>query len=251
MLNLKNIIQYCNQYTKISKIIDFPGAKNGLQIENNGKVTKIGAAVDASLETFKLAINKKIDLLIVHHGLYWNPPQPITGINYKKIFTLIKNNLAIYSCHLPLDLHPKIGNNACIARILCLDISGWFFKYKGNLIGILSENLLKRSILEERLKSNFPKTYKAITYGPEKIKKIAICSGDGSNAFSEILNLGIDAFITGEIRQNYFSLAQDHKINLYPCGHYATEIFGVQALADKVSKYFSISWEFISNDCVL
>src|SRR5271154_333540 len=109
---LKTIVGYCDRTLRIAEIGDYPGAANGLQVENSGTVTKIAATVDASLATVKLAVDTKADLLIVHHGLFWSPRQPWTGKNHELLRLLVENNLAIYSSHLPLDAHPKLGNNA-------------------------------------------------------------------------------------------------------------------------------------------
>ena len=118
MASLNSIVSYCDRLLRTSEIKDYDGAVNGLQIENKGRVTRIAATVDASLSTVRLVIEAKADLLLVHHGLFWGATHPWTGKRYELIRTLIENNLAVYSSHLPLDLHPKLGNNARLAAAL-------------------------------------------------------------------------------------------------------------------------------------
>lgn len=251
MVNLSDIVSFCDNRVHKREIADFPGAENGLQVANNGQVTKIGAAVDAGRIPFQKAIETGIDFLIVHHGLFWNPPVPITETNYEKIKTLIEGNLAVYSCHLPLDAHREIGNNALIAKALKLKQLEWFLEYQGTKIGLITEAPKNREELSSRLRHLFPKTLISIEYGSSEPQKIAISSGSGNSVVSQLPAAGIDTLITGELRQHHFNMAQELKLNLYACGHYATEVFGVQALAEEVAKKFKLSYEFIRTDCPL
>lgn len=251
MGNLYDIVSFCDNRVRRSEIGDFPGAENGLQVANNGKVTKIGAAVDAGLIPFQKAIEAKIDYLIVHHGLFWTASTAITGIYYQKIKTLFDGNLAVYGCHLPLDAHREIGNNALIAKALGLKELDWFLPFEDTNIGLIVEAPENREVLVSRLKTLFPKTFIAIEYGSKAPKKIAICSGSGNSAINELLKVGVDTLITGELRQAHFNSAQEQRLNLYACGHYATEVFGVQALAQEVAQKFKLPYEFIYTDCPL
>lgn len=249
---LSDIVEFCDTYTRQSTIKDFPGAHNGLQIENNGTVTKIAAAVDAGQMLFEQAIQLNADFLICHHGIFWNAPVPLTGYSYKKIKTALDGNLAIYSSHLPLDCHPEIGNNALLADALKLTRIGSCMTYEGADIAIVAAGPDGgRAELSEKLKALFPGTYQAIEYGSKHPKRIAILTGSGQSAVDQLRANNIDTLITGELRQHHFNMAQELGLNLYPCGHYATETFGVKALAQKVSKQFNIEWSFIQTDCPL
>lgn len=251
MTNLSDIVSFCDNRVRRSEIADFPGAENGLQVANNGKITKIGAAVDAGLIPFQKAIEANVDFLIVHHGLFWTSPTLINEIHYQKIKTLFDGNLAVYSCHLPLDAHREIGNNALIAKALQLKQLNWFLPYQETNIGLITEAPESREALVLQLQKLFPKTFTAIEYGSHAPKKIAICSGSGNSAVNALLNAGVDTLITGELRQSHFNVAQEQKLNLYLCGHYATEVFGVQALAQELSQKFNLPYEFIYTDCPL
>lgn len=252
MPKLSNIVEFCDTYTLQSTIKDFPGAYNGLQIENTGKVTKIAATVDAGQIPFEQAIAAKADFLICHHGIFWNAPIPLTKSHYKKVKTAIDGNLAVYSSHLPLDCHSKIGNNALLAEALELDRIGNFLPYEGTSIATIASGPDGgRQELAKRLKVLFPDTCQAIEYGSQHPEQIAILTGSGQSAVDQLQANGIDTLITGELRQHHFNMAQELSLNLYPCGHYATETFGVKALAKKVSKEFDIGWCFIETACPL
>lgn len=252
MPNLSDIVAFCDARTRCAEIKDFGGAYNGLQLENNGSVKKIGAAVDAGQLPFAAAVAAKVDFLICHHGLFWTPPLPLTGINYAKIKTALDNNLAVYGAHLPLDAHPEIGNNALLAKALGLECLGSFLPYEGvDIASIAAAPAGGRMELTEKLKTLFPYTYQGIEYGSEQPKRIAILTGSGQSAVPELKAQGLDTLITGELRQHHFNLAQELGLNLYPCGHYATEVFGVQALAAEVAEEFGLKWEFIKQPCFL
>ena len=251
MVDLNDVINFCDHRLCLDEITDFDGAHNGLQIDNNGEVSKIGASVDAGLVPFRIAKEKKIDLLICHHGLYWTPPIPMTGSNYEKIKLCIDGNLAVYGSHLPLDCHPEIGNNSILANKLGLEQCGTFLPFQGVDIGLLTTSSYDRQELGERLNDLFPDGFRAMEYGMGKPEKIAILTGSGQSAVDKILQSGADTLITGELKQHHFNLAQELELNLYTCGHYATERFGVDALAKEVSEQFDLPYEFIETNCPL
>ncbi len=252
MVDLNSITEFCDQRTRKNFITDFENAFNGLQLENNGSVNKIGAAVDAGKLPFEQAINEGVDFLICHHGLFWNSIAPIRGHNYEKLKTAIHGNLAVYSAHLPLDCHPEIGNNALLSKALGLKTLGTFLEYKGTQIGLISQAPDGgRDELSIKLKKLFPKTYSQILYGNPKPEKVAILTGSGQSAIDELLDNEVDTLITGELRQHHYNMAQELKLNLFPCGHYATEVFGVQSLAKEVADTFKIEWTFLEQDCLI
>ena len=251
MIRTEDIVNYCDQRTKISEIKDFPGSYNGLQLENSGEVLKIGAAVDAGLVPFQKAISTGIDFIITHHGLFWTPPIPFINSAYQKVKLCIDHNLAVYGSHLPLDCHPEIGNNAILAQKLQLEPIASFLPYEGVDIGLITKNTQSRKDLSNRLKSLFPMGINSMEFGSDTPSKIAILTGSGQSAVDKILDAGADTLITGELKQHHFNLAQELKLNLYACGHYATETFGVDALAQEVSAKFDLPYEFIETECPL
>jgi dinuclear metal center YbgI/SA1388 family protein len=238
------ISRFCDTLTRREKIKDFEDARNGLQHRGRNTVQKIGAAVDAGAEVFKLARQRGIDFLIVHHGQHWRPVSPVKTVQKLRRTTLQKTQLSLYSSHLPLDAHPTIGNNALIAQDLGLKIVDWFVDFEGTPIACLCAGI-PRQTLARKLKKSYPDTYKAIEFGSAKPKKIAILSGSGRSALPYLKSVGCDTLITGELREEHFNEAHEQGWNLYPCGHYATETWGVKALALAVAQEFQLPWEFI------
>ena len=245
-ISLERVVSFLDKLSEKDKVADFLGSYNGLQFQNSGKVSRVAMAVDGGIAEIDAAATLGADLLIVHHGMLWNAPIPFVNNNYKKIKTLIDNDIAVYSMHLPLDAHDKIGNNVLLAKALDLKIKGRCFEHEGKNIGVLVESP-KGDIqeLEYRLENLFPHTYKAIRYGTEKPKNIAICSGSCGDVVPLLKSMGIDTLICGELRQKHFTMAQEMELNLYPCGHYATERYGVMALGEAVAEKFNLPCNFI------
>src|SRR5450432_2254952 len=149
MPTLHDLVSYCDQRTNRTAFKDAPGAFNGLQVANDGRVTKIGAAVDAGLVPFGQAVAAGVDFLIVHHGMYWDMPRPLTGPAYERVATLVRGNCALYSSHLPLDAHPELGNNALLARQLGLKRTRPFLVRDGEAIGRIAPSRLTRTALRK------------------------------------------------------------------------------------------------------
>ena len=244
---LTEITAYCDRRTRGAEFQDAPGACNGLQVANDGRVTKIGAAVDAGVAPFQQAVAAGVDFLIVHHGMYWDMPRPLTGPAYERVAALIKGNCALYSSHLPLDAHPEIGNNALLARQLGLAPARGFFPNAGGDIGVIAANASPRSALRAKLEALYPRVI-AIECGAEAPHEIAFCSGSGNGALAALAGTGVDTLVTGELREEHFNRAQEERLNLYLCGHYATEVHAVQALAAELGETFDLPWEFIGTD---
>src|SRR5271154_3669493 len=244
-ISLAAITARCDKILRTAVIGDYDGAANGLQVENSGAVTKIAAAVDASLATIKLAIAAKADLLIVHHGLFWSPRQPWTGKNYELLKLCIENNLAIYSSHLPLDAHPKLGNNAQLCAALGLKNLKPFFLTHGQTIGFKSQTKISRSELAARLERATGTKTRIIPGGKDVCKKIGVVTGGAGNELRQAAGEGVDTFITGEGVHWTYGVAEELGLNVFYGGHYATETFGVKALSAELAGKFHIPWEFL------
>ena len=247
MPTLTDLVAYCDTRTRITAFKDAPGAMNGLQVSNNGRVTRIGAAVDAGLVPFRDAVARGVDFLIVHHGMYWDMPRPLTGPAYERIATLVAGNCALYSSHLPLDAHPVLGNNAILARSLGLRPRRGFVENEGGPVGCVAPHKGTRSALRSRLESLYSRVT-AIEFGSARPRQVAFCSGSGNGAMRDLLEAGVDTMVTGELREEWFNVAQERGLNLYLCGHYATEVHGVKALASELSAKFGLPWEFIATE---
>jgi len=247
MPSLSEIVSYCDERTALTTYRDAPAAFNGLQVAKDGPVTCVGAAVDAGAVPFKQAVEAGVDFLIVHHGLYWDMPRPLTGPLFDRVSTLIKGGCALYSSHLPLDGHPDLGNNALLARQLGFAPTLPFLIREGVSVGWASPNASSRSALREQLQARYTRVI-ALEFGSTLPSRVAFCSGSGNSAIPELIRTGIDTLVTGELREEWFTVAQEHRLNLYLCGHYATEVHGVQALAADVAQRFGLPWRFIPSD---
>jgi dinuclear metal center YbgI/SA1388 family protein len=242
---LSAIVKYSDRTLKTEQFTDWPGAANGLQVENDGLVSKIAAAVDASTATITKAIAMEADLLLVHHGLFWGATHPWTGKRYQLLKLLLDHNLAVYSSHLPLDAHPQLGNNAQLAKALGLRQMKPFFFEKGQHIGLQCSTNLQRDELEKRLANVLRGEPKVIPGGPAICRSIGIVTGGAGDELKKAHEEGVDTFITGEGRHWTYALAEELGMNVFYGGHYATETFGVRALAALLSDKFNLPWEFI------
>jgi dinuclear metal center YbgI/SA1388 family protein len=245
--SLAAIIKNCDQLLRTKSIGDYDGAANGLQVASRGPITRIAATVDASLATVKLAIAAKADLLIVHHGLFWSPSHPWTGKKYELLRLLVENNLAIYSSHLPLDAHPKLGNNAQLCATLGLKSLKPFFLTHGQTIGFKSHTKISRNELAAKLERATGAKPKIIPGGKEICERIGVVTGGAGDGLKTAADEGMDTFITGEGPHWTFALAEELGLNVLYGGHYATETFGVKALAAHLSNKFKLPWEFLDH----
>lgn len=245
MASLQEIITFLDTELRIAEIPDYSGAVNGLQLENGGTVTKVAAAVDASLPVVEAAVAAGADLLVVHHGMFWQGLQPLTRAYYRKIKTAIEGGLAIYSAHLPLDVHPELGNNAILARELGLEIRGALLPWKGIHLGLLGQVDGSRDGLVSRLEGIVGGPVHLCPGGPEHVVAAGICTGGAGSQIAEAAAAGIDTFITGEGPHWSYPLAEELGVNLLYAGHYATETFGVKALASRLANDFGIESTFI------
>ncbi len=245
--SLKQIARYCDRLLNTPGVNDYDGAVNGLQVENRGEVTRIAAAVDASLATIHKSMDAGADLLIVHHGLFWSKRHPWTGKNFELLRLLLDNNVAIYSSHLPLDLHPKLGNNAQLASALGFKKTKPFFFTKNQFLGAQTTSAVSRDELAKRLHRATGTDVKLIPGGPATSRRIGIVTGGAGAELKLAANEGVDTFITGEGPHWTFPLAEELGVNVLYGGHYATETFGVKALAAHLSKKFRVPWSFIDH----
>ena len=245
--SLTAIVEHCDRLLRTKSIGDYDGAANGLQVGGRGAVSRIAATVDASLATVKLAIAAKADLLIVHHGLFWSPSHPWTGKRHELLRLLLENNLAVYSSHLPLDAHPKLGNNAQLCAALGLKKLKPFFLTHGQTIGFKSRLKISRAELANRMERATGARPRIIPGGSDICDRIGVVTGGAGDGVKIAADEGVDTFITGEGPHWTFALAEELGLNVFYGGHYATETFGVKALAGHLSQEFKLPWEFLDH----
>jgi dinuclear metal center YbgI/SA1388 family protein len=243
---LNEIVSYCDSYLRLGEIQDYENALNGLQLENSGTVKKIAAAVDVSSRTLQECAKCNANLLIVHHGMFWPGLRPVTTALRRQLKFAFENDLVIYSAHLPLDLHPEIGNNVLLMRALGCEKSEPFFEEKGSLLGRRALVDFALSELIKRVEKAVAGPVKTIASGPKNLRSVGVITGAAGSEIERVAAEGIDTFITGEAPHWAAIAAEELGINLLLAGHYATETFGVTALTAHVAKKFQLDWEFIS-----
>ena len=246
-VSVNQVAAYCDLLLRTRAIHDYEGAVNGLQVENRGGVLRLAAAVDASLATVRLAIAARANLMVVHHGLFWSRRHPWTGRNYELMELLLKNDVALYSSHLPLDMHPLLGNNAQLCSALGLRKPKPFFHTKDQFVGLRSTAFVPRDELVRRLGRATGTVVKLIPGGPETCRRIGVVTGGAGAEVKLAADEGVDTFITGEGPHWTCALAEELGVNVLYGGHYATETFGVKALAEHLSKKFRVPWVFLDH----
>jgi len=247
MTSLTEIVSYTDRFLRIQDVGDWDNALNGLQIENSGRVTRIGAAVDVSTRVLTEAGRKNVDFLIVHHGLFWPGLQPVTRLLRRQLQLAFKTDMALYSAHLPLDIHPKVGNNAQLVAALGLKSTQPFLEEKGQPVGLKTRASISRNELVRKMRKALNGPVKVFEFGPKQTRTIGVVTGAAGSEIYRVAEENIDTFITGEAPHWSAVAAEELGINLLLGGHYATEVFVVKALAAHLSKRFRIPWEFI--DC--
>lgn len=246
-MHLNEAVSHLNGFLRVDTVRDYPQALNGLQFENSGSLSRIGAAVDATESTIREAASAGVDFLIVHHGLFWNGAQRATGANYRKIRQLIEADMAIYSAHLPLDVHPQIGNNALLAGSIGLAGGEPFLEIHGQPAGLRFEAEISREVLRDQIERAVGGPVHLAPGGPVLARRIGIVTGGAGAEIAKAAAEGIDTFITGEGPHWSYTAAEELQVNLFYAGHYATETFGVKALAELLARKLALPWQFIDH----
>ncbi len=245
MVLLDELVTYLDQELKTASIPDYPGAMNGLQLANDGKVVRIVAAVDASLRAIEAAAVGGPGLLIVHHGIFWRGVQPVTGPFYQKLKIAMDAGLAIYSSHLPLDVHPEVGNNVLLARAIGLQNPRPLLDHQGLALGIRGSWSGSRQDMADSLNAVLGGRIHICPGGPETISDVGLITGGAGSEIANVAAAGVDTFITGEGPHWSYSLAEELGLNVFYGGHYATETFGVKAISTAGGAHFGIPWKFL------
>jgi len=251
---LSKIITYLDKLLETAATPDYPNAYNGLQLSNSSLITKVAAAVDFSTRTVSATISEKANLLIVHHGMFWAGLQPITEKAYQRMRDLFDADVAVYSSHLPLDRHARLGNNVLLAKQLGLEPSQPFAKFKDIYVGLQGVSKLPSSTLVHRARQ-FARAHggDVVVTNAFDANRVtgrwAVCTGAGASAetLNEADRGGIDTLIVGEGPHWTAIDAADRGITIIYVGHYASETLGIFALADEVSQRFQVECTKISS----
>lgn len=244
-MNLDELVAEAEKVLNCGNLPDYPQSHNGLQLANNGTVTKIGAAVDASLPVFEKAVAAGVDLLVVHHGMFWQGVQRLTGNQYRKLKLAMDHNLAVYSAHIPLDVHPTFGNNALLAKKVGILDPTPFFPWKGIELGLKASVPCTLEDLKSRTESAVEGPVHLRGNPDDPCGVVGVITGGAGSEVAALKESGVDTFITGEGPHWSFPLAEELGLNVLYAGHYATETFGVRALAQKLAGLAKIPHQFL------
>jgi dinuclear metal center YbgI/SA1388 family protein len=246
-MTLSDLDKWLREFLSLTAFDAVDESRNGLQVTSKVReVTKVAFAVDASLESFRRAIEWGAQMLFVHHGILWEKPERIVGAFYERLRALIEGNLALYAAHLPLDQHPEVGNNICIARHLgLLDIKP-FGAYRGTKIGYkgtlpvparLDEVVFRLSGRGEQMRT--------LPFGPELISSVGIVSGGAAGEVTQAIDEGLDLFITGEALHTIYHHCLESRIHVIFAGHYQSESFGVRSLSERLARETGVDTVYV------
>lgn len=244
-MKTERLFQYLDDYLEVDGFPDYSNALNGVQVQGPERIECLAVAVDVSEQTIDAALEAGADALLVHHGLFWGGLRPLTGPLYRKVAALVRARAGLYSVHLPLDAHPEVGNCAVLARELKLEPDGRFGSYEGVEIGVQAPVAVERETLRTRLEDVLGGSVQLLAGGPSSIERVAVMTGAGGSFVEEAADAGVDALVTGEGSHHAYVAAMEHGVNVYLGGHYATETWGVRALAAHLEERFDLEWTFI------
>ena len=252
MAALAEVVAHLDALLRTAEVPDYPPALNGLQLENRtGSVSRVAVAVDYSLRAAESAVAAGADLLVVHHGMFWGGVRAIRGPHFRGLATLVEHGVAVYASHLPLDLHPQLGNNALLARELGLEPTGGFARFQAVDVGVRGPCDVATGDLAARARTLAERHGGSVVVTPHdparRTRSFGICTGAGasSDSIREALQLGIDTLVVGEGPHHTGVEAADAGLVIIYAGHYATETLGVRALGAHLEATFELPWSFL------
>ena len=242
MIKRVELVKYLDELLEIQLWEGIDSSLNGLQVEGVDEISSVALAVDGCEQTFEMCLETGAQMMIVHHGLFWGDPLPLTGAHRRRVKLMLDAGVSLYAVHLPLDFHPLLGHNACIARGLGLQVKGPLKEERSLAVGTLAgaKIPLAREKLVAQVESLLDIKANLLPFGKEKVENIGIVSGGGSNLVDESLCRIIDTFITGETSHTLYHQAKEFGLNVIFAGHYATEFPGLKALAGHLSERFGL-----------
>lgn len=246
-MELAELTGFLDRELRLAEVPDYPNAHNGLQLEAAGPVRRVAAAVDASLPVIERAVQAGADLLLVHHGMLWQGAQRIAGPRFRKLATAIRGGLAVYSAHLPLDIHPQWGNNARLAAALALTDTVPLLEWRGIHLGLAAACDEELGAFVGRVAAAVGGPVHVCPGGPERVRRVGVVTGGAGGEVAAAAAAGVDTFLTGEGPHWSFPLAEELGVNVLYAGHYATETFGVRALAAELGRRFGLEWRFLDH----
>ncbi len=244
-----HVVDYINRTLDIGSITDY--CPNGLQVAGREEINHIVSGVTASSRFLKAAIDANADAVLVHHGYFWSGESPVlTGMKLKRIRTLLNNNVSLLAYHLPLDVHPELGNNAQLAKRFGFEVEGRVAA--SGTEGLLFHGRLPRPMANtdfiRHIAGVLGRGVTAVGRSDRPIERVAWCSGGAQRFLPQAVELGVDAYISGEISEQTTHEARENQVLFIAGGHHATERFGVQALGENLSEQLQLTHQFIDVD---
>ncbi len=241
MVHLDELVDYANNLLEITKFEDY--CPNGLQVDGKKEVVRLATGVTASQALIDAALAWGADAILVHHGFFWKgEPAQLTGFKYRRLRALIRSDVGLLAYHLPLDAHPELGNNACLGALLGLSVSGRFGDV--GLHGSFPAALAAEAV-SQLLENTLGRQPLHIVVDKPIIRTVAWCSGGAQNYIQQAAELGVDAYITGEVSEHTVHIARETGMHFFAAGHHATERYGAQALGEHLAQRFSLTHRFI------
>lgn len=247
-MTIREFDSYIRTFLSLDEFARLDSSRNGLQVDRrNRAVRRVAFAVDAALEVFQRAAEWNADLLFVHHGLFWGHEQVLVGAHLDRVRFLIEHDLALYAVHLPLDAHLQVGNNAGIAQHLGLVDVEPFGLYKGVNIGVQGRFAVPSSVdaVAEQLTGPHGRPIAVLPFGPSQVRTVGIISGGGIHEIEQAVEAGLDLYITGDAAHVAYHRCQEAGIHAIFAGHYATEVWGVRSVAQKLTADTGLATTFI------
>jgi len=244
MVNLNELVQYCDERLQASTFDDY--CPNGLQVEASISVSRIVSGVTASLAQIEAAVEDGADLLLVHHGYFWKGESaPLVGVKGRRVRKLMQSGLSLLAYHLPLDAHPELGNNAGLGQ--ALGIAGQPLESKSLVWGGELAHAMSGNELAARISGKLHREPLQLN-AERSIRRVAWCTGAAQGYIVQAADAGYDAFISGEVSEQTLHLARELDIAYFAAGHHATERFGVMSLGAELAQHFGLSHRFVDVD---
>lgn len=248
-VDLKELVGYADWLMEASEFKDY--CPNGLQVEGRPRVGRIISGVTACQALIDEAIERRADALVVHHGYFWKNEDPcVRGMKQRRFKALLEHDISVIAYHLPLDAHRELGNNARLADSLGLRVEGWFGGPPGRELAVQGRFARETTpdALKQRLESLLGRQILLESGGPDTIQTLGVCSGGAQGMINQAAELGLDAFMTGEVSEQTIHIAREMGLHFFACGHHATERMGAQALGEHLAEKFGLEHEFVDID---
>jgi dinuclear metal center YbgI/SA1388 family protein len=246
MARRDEIIAYLDELLEIEAFSDY--GPNGLQVPGAVEVSLVVTGVSAQRELFEQAATAGAQLVLCHHGLFWEfHPRSIGPAMKERLRILFESDISLAGYHLPLDAHPEVGNNALICAALGLEASEPFAEHKGRAIGVVGRSAegVPFAELRARCVAAFEQEPFVWECGPERVHSVAIVSGGAPSNLADAIALGVDAFLTGETAEHVMADARENGVHFIAGGHYATERLGIRRLGELVAERFRVEHQFV------